>query len=520
MTALRKTLVLSGPPGVGKTTVARLVAASRKGRAHDMDALVETRTGRTPAELIRTDGESTLRREEALALQAVDGTLGDDDVMSLGGGTLTTAIGRRYARRQGPVVGLVAQPATLIARLAADSTDRPLADPARLDALLEARARSYAGVDATVSAEKAPDEVAREVLGTIAGARIMSVAVGEHATRLVLGNGIAATATAGAVAALAPERTVVIVTDLGSPAAAAIADAVARVAPAVRIELAGGEPSKTWAVLGDVLERAIAAGAGRQSVVVGIGGGAVCDLAGMVAGLLARGAPLVLVPTTILAQADAALGGKCAVDVGVSKNLVGLFHPARDVIVDPTTCDTQPLADRRAGLAEILKAGVIGDPGLFHGVAERGDVDLEDLARALLVKADIVSEDPTEQGRRKLLNLGHTLGHALEAGSGLSLRHGEAVAMGMAAAARMSLALGLCDAAVVHTLERALQSCGLPIQAEVRLLARAAPHLRNDKKGTSEQVDLVLIRQIGEVSTHRISWIDAAAGLLRAGGGE
>jgi shikimate kinase/3-dehydroquinate synthase len=513
MISERTTLVLSGPPGVGKSTVARALGP-RRGTHVDLDEDVARRLGMTPADIIRTRGEPALRSAEAEALAALPSDLG---VLALGGGTLTTRRGRELSRAQGPVVSLELSAPALAERLATSPVDRPLIG--NLEDLLVRRRASYLAVDASVSATGDVDEVAHRTHEATAEARVLSVPVGDTTTRVVIGRGLAATATAGAVAHLAPRRPIVVVVDRGAPTAEPVVQHLLATFPGVRVDVEGGEPCKAWPVLGDVLACAVSGGAGRQSVVVGIGGGAVCDLAGLTAALLGRGAELVLVPTTVLAQADAAIGGKCAVNVAGQKNLAGTFYPAHEVVIDVALTATQTVRDRAAGLAEVLKAGVIGAPSLVRALGEAGDVDVSGMAEALAVKARIVAQDPEERGLRKVLNLGHTLGHALEAASGLTLRHGEAVAMGLMAAARVSHARGLTDTHTVADVQAAAERCGLPTAAPRHILKEAAEYLRHDKKGTADTIELILIRRIGEVCVVEVPWTDATTELLLAGGG-
>lgn len=227
-----------------------------------------------------------------------------------------------------------------------------------------------------------------------------------------------------------------------------------------------GEQHKTLASVAQVADALLAAGADRGTVLVGVGGGLVCDLAGYVASTWMRGCPLVLVPTTLLAQVDAALGGKTAVNHAGVKNLLGTFAPAEAVVVDPTLLATLPPDLLLEGAAELIKHALIADAGLLAELerAVTGPVDAAVLGpfvpRAAAIKAALVQADPREQGERVLLNLGHTLGHALEAATGL--RHGRAVAVGTAAALRVSVAEGLLAAAHADSMIALLDRAGLP----------------------------------------------------------
>lgn len=512
--ALPQALVLAGPPGVGKTSVGRAVAAARGGHAVDLDALVSRRAGRTPAELIRGEGEAALRREEAAALAE----LPPEGVIALGGGTLTTFAGRAAARAAGLVVGLSASPETLQARLQSSGDERPLLAEG-LSTLLTRRRRAYASVDKQVDAEGPVEAVASRVLAEAEGVHRLEARVGDAVTRVLVGRGLGA-AVAGAIAHLEPTRPVLALLDAGVPEATrrrllapveALFDVVTRVVP-------GGEVVKTWAVAGEVLDAALAAGCGRQSVVLAVGGGATCDLAGLVAHLLGRGAALVLAPTTLLAQVDASVGGKCAVNMAAGRNLVGAFHPATDVVADLDTLTSLSPAEHRSGLAELLKMGVIGDAALFARVAAGAPVGPAEVARAVALKAAIVAQDPFEGGLRRVLNLGHTLGHALETASGHQLRHGEAVAIGMAAVARLSAARGWARGEDAQEIVDGLARVGLPTSAHPSLLSAAGDFIGADKKSAAGQVALVAIERLASVVVQTLSLDEVREGLLRYGG--
>jgi 3-dehydroquinate synthetase len=437
---------------------------------------------------------------------------------------MTTPGGTRAARSAGVVVGLKVPSAELAARLSASGPgeDRPLLPgktAADLDALLAARRVAYASVDAEVDAVGTPAEVAARVDAATAGLEVLEAEVGESRTRILVGRGLVR-ALVGAVVGLRPERPVLLLTDGGVPEArrAAARDALAEHVELVEVPLPGGEDVKTWEVLGRTLERALAAGCGRQSVVVGLGGGAVCDLAGLAASLLGRGAPLVLVPTTLLAQVDASVGGKCAVNARAGRNLIGAFAAAREVVTDLDLLESLEPRDARAGLAELLKIAVIADPSLFDEVVRAGRADVSTVARALRLKAAVVRRDPFERGERRTLNLGHTLGHALESASDFALRHGEAVAIGMAAVARLSTERGWLAAGVRDHILGGLAAVGLPTSAPAELLARATPFLGADKKASRDHVHLVVIRGMGETAVETLSWREVGADLVRLGG--
>lgn len=268
------------------------------------------------------------------------------------------------------------------------------------------------------------------------------------------------------------------------------------------IEIPDGEKYKTLDTARAVYERLIDARLDRRSTIFALGGGVVGDLAGFVAATFLRGVPFVQIPTTLLAMVDASIGGKVAVNLPRGKNLIGAFKSPRAVIVDPNTLATLPDAEWRAGRAEVVKHGIIGDAGLFESL-EVGNWKLEVgnwIGRAIRVKVEIVTRDPFEQGERLKLNLGHTLAHALEKLSNYRLRHGEAVAIGLVCAARLATRLDLCDTAVAARLESLLRAVGLPTRVPRGISAPALyAAMATDKKRVGARIRFVLPRALGDV---------------------
>ena len=288
-------------------------------------------------------------------------------------------------------------------------------------------------------------------------------------------------------------------------------------------EIEDGETAKTLAAVDGIAEAALAAGLRRDDAFVAVGGGVATDVAGFAAAILLRGVAWNAVPTTTAGMADAAIGGKTAVNHPRGKNLLGAVHPPRVVLADPVCLATLPDRDYRAGLIEAYKAAWVADAELARRSGESLDavlarktealVDL--LAGAVRVKAGIVEGDPRDAGRRHLLNFGHTLGHAFEAaGAWGALRHGEAVAWGIAAALVLSQRRAGLPAEDASEIRRVLARLG-PFPEPVRDSARLAPRLALDKKATSEGTAGVLLEAIGrgrvEKSIPAGEWLDAAA---------
>jgi 3-dehydroquinate synthase len=277
---------------------------------------------------------------------------------------------------------------------------------------------------------------------------------------------------------------------------------------AAPVVVAPGEASKSWAGAAALTDRLLALDLGRNDHLVAFGGGVVGDLAGFAAAILKRGCGFIQVPTTLLAQVDSSVGGKTGINTAAGKNLVGAFHQPALVLIDPAVLDTLPPRQLRAGYAEVVKYGLLGDAGFFgwceeHGpalLAGEAQARLHAIATSVAAKAAIVAQDERETtGRRALLNLGHTFGHALEAETGFSdrLLHGEAVAIGMALAFAFSAERGWCSAADAQRVREHLASVGLPTGFDADP-ARLVRHIRQDKKAAGDRVKFILARGIGK----------------------
>lgn len=268
-----------------------------------------------------------------------------------------------------------------------------------------------------------------------------------------------------------------------------------------------GEPTKRLATVEALADKLARLGADRKAVVIALGGGIVGDVAGLLASLYMRGVELVQIPTTVLAQVDASIGGKTGVNLVSGKNMMGAFYHPRVVLIDPTVLKTLPDREFRAGLYEALKCGIIGNVELFlrfeqnrARILKRDPVELEWLiAQSVKLKAEVVSADEREGGLRRVLNLGHTIGHALETETGYKrLLHGEAVAWGMIAATNIALSVGRTDSVTAGRIADAVLSLGrLP---EVYVSAKKiVARMQSDKKTQNGVVHFILPREIGKV---------------------
>jgi shikimate kinase/3-dehydroquinate synthase len=451
LNALGRHLALAGFMGAGKSTLGPVVAERLGRRFVSLDAVVEERAGTTVADVFAGRGEAAFRElEEAAAADVLAGP--EPVVLELGGGAVGSPATRRALAERAFCVLLDVQPEEAWRRVA--GSDRPLAaDRDRFVALYAEREDLYAAV---------ADGRARDADGIVLAAAGVHVQVGaiDLLETLVPGTGRVELVCDRHVAGI-----------YGVQAQLALGERV-RAAH----EVPQGEPAKTGAVL-EQLWRDFRVD--RSGTVVALGGGAATDVAGLAAATYLRGVPWVPVPTTLVGQVDAAIGGKTAIDIPAGKNLVGAFHwPAR-VVLDPALLETLPPREGRNGLAEVVKTGLLVGEPLWELPAH------EQVRRCAAVKAAVCLQDPHDRGVRNQLNLGHTFAHALEAAAGYDVPHGEAVALGLLAALRLS---GLDTAPVTEVLAPA------PVRVD-RNLAWLA--LVRDKKAERGVPRLVLLEEPG-----------------------
>lgn len=518
-------IVLVGLMGAGKTTVGRRLAARLGIPFHDADAEIERAAGITISELFARYGEAEFRRGEQGVIRRL--LSGGPIVLATGGGAFMDAATRNTIRRTATSVWLRC-PLELLVRRTAGRTHRPLLATGLprdiLAALMQRRHPFYAEADLIVDCsddgvERTTERVAEALAGHAPPAR-MEVVLADRRYEVVTGRGLLARAGA-LLAPVLPQNRAVVVTDSTVAALHLPMLLEGLAATGVRadsIVVAPGEASKSLAGFGDVTDRMLALGVERRTTVIALGGGVIGDLAGYAAASVMRGMPFVQVPTTLLAQVDSSVGGKTGINAAAGKNLLGAFHQPIAVLADTDVLRTLPERELRAGYAEIVKAGLIGDRALYDWCESHGRSVLDgDPARqaeavrlACAFKARVVGDDEREEkpsDGRALLNLGHTFAHALEAEMGFdgSLLHGEAVGIGLVLAFRLSARLGLCSGQDVVRVARHLQSmglkwrladCGRMLQAE-RLVA----HMRRDKKMRDGRLSFVLVRGIGEAFT-------------------
>jgi shikimate kinase / 3-dehydroquinate synthase len=506
---MRRPLLVNGFMASGKSTLGRLVAA-RAGREFlDLDEMIERRAGERVSEIFARRGEAAFRLLEAEVLDEILAA-GRPAVVALGGGALLARARRLRAIDTAVVVTLAVSVEETVRRSALEPGRRPLLDGAdarqRVESLLELRAPAYAECHATVDmTSESPERAAERVLD-IWRRDAVGVAAGEHSYTVEIGAQIAPSGVRG-WAEQASRVLLVSDSNVMPLHAASLRSALGADAEVELIELPAGEAHKTIATVESIWRRASAVGADRSSLIVGLGGGVVTDIAGFAAAGWMRGVRWIGIPTTLLAMVDASVGGKTAVDLGQAKNCVGAFWQPSQVFCDVTYSATEP-ARGNSALSEVVKTALIGDAALLDELeqnvervlARDPEVVTELVRRCVRVKARVVGEDAREQGFRAALNLGHTFGHALEAVAGFErLSHGEAISLGLVAALRLGERLGVTDRQLTQRIVALLERLALPTDLANEPLVEAAALVGLDKKRRGNSVKFVLVRAPGDI---------------------
>jgi shikimate kinase/3-dehydroquinate synthase len=493
-------LVLVGFMGSGKTSAARGLAAALGQQPIDADHEIERRLGEPIESFFDREGEAAFRaREEEVVLGLLERP--PSRVIALGGGALASDRVREALARH-TVVYLEVTPADAWRR--ASGKGRPLArDESRFEQLHEQRRPHYESVADVIvppsdrgSAVRALPAIQALAMAP-AGVRVLWAATASAEHPVFFGRGLIESGF------VFPQVTPFVVTD----------ENVARLH---RLEGMGdaaihpGEGAKTLRTAEWVLRRMAVAGVAHDDVVAALGGGVVGDVAGFCAAVYQRGVAHVQVPTTLVAQVDSAFGGKTGVDLPEGKNYVGAYHQPAAVMVDPAALETLPRAELAAGYAEVVKTALIAGGPLWARVREGREPDDAIVLGCLRTKLAVVAEDERDAGRRQVLNLGHTVGHAIEAATGFArYRHGEAVAMGLLAALRLSGRDGLR-----REVADLLAARGLPLRYEGPPAEDVAALVARDKKRRGGRVPFVLVDAPGEVTPgHELADADVLAAI-------
>lgn len=515
-------IFLYGPPGTGKSSIGEILARNLALPFVDLDNTIESNAGMSIAQIMEQGGEMAFREMETAALKEIVGhafsktppprgsvTIRQDKVISLGGGALLRDENRLFAEAHGTIVLLTAELTTLLERLKGESGKRPLLTGdvrEKLTSLLAQRREHHDSfaIQCHVDGKTAEHSAFQMQLRL---GRFHLRAMGEYDVLVQ---------PVGQIGNLSYERGLenpIVVTD--ENVAVFHSESVltslreSGFAPTL-LTVPAGEAYKDLETIQALWHGFLEHGLDRKSTVIALGGGVIGDMTGFAAASYMRGIHWVCVPTTLLSMVDASLGGKTGFDLPEGKNLIGSFHPPRLVLADPRLLSTLPERELISGLAEVVKHGIISDPELFH-LCARGlecvKQDLESIVRrAMAVKIKVIEEDPYERGSRAALNLGHTVGHAVELVSKFELRHGEAIAIGMVAEANLAEKLGVAEAGLSDRIGAVLIGLGLPVQVPAELprpeILRA---MRVDKKKNAKAIRFALPADIGKVELVDVS---------------
>ena len=490
-------LFLYGPPGTGKTTIGQILANNLGLKFIDLDRVIESNAGMSIPQIMERQGESAFRDLEATVLKSVsplpngEGQGVRDCVIALGGGALLRDENRQFAENNGKVILLMAELDTLLDRLKEDASERPLLAEdleTKLSSLLEQRREHYASFALKLDVDSKTAEQNAHLAQIILGRYHLS-AMGEYDVLVDSVERVTNSLYSNPI----------IVTDEN------VANHhLKRINIEKSIIIPAGEEHKNLETVSHLWKSFLENGLDRKSTVIALGGGVVCDLTGFAASTYMRGIDWLAIPTTLLAMVDASIGGKTGFDLPEGKNLVGSFHPPKLVLADPSLLLTLSDRELRSGMAEVVKHGIIADPELF-AMCNRGmdwvKNNLETIVkRAMAVKIQIIEQDPYEKGIRANLNLGHTVGHAVELVSGFKLSHGEATAIGMTVEAKYAERIGIAGKGLAEKIADTLSALGLPIPIPRELpreeILRA---MRADKKKSARSIRFPLPVKIGRV---------------------
>ena len=462
-------IFLYGPPGSGKTTVGKLLAADLNLPFVDLDEEIEKTAEKTIPCIMDEQGEPAFRDLESAALEKA--ATGIASVIALGGGALLQDVNRACAESAGEVVLLDADLSTLLDRMITEPYQRPLLagnTEQKLQRLLAQRKYHYGSFELRITTKAIrPESVAWKIQQTLGYFHVSGMGKGYDVVVQPdgfdrLGEILAERGLIGMVAVIADSN----VAPLYGPEVLESLRGAGCKAQLLTIPV--GEKYKTLETISSLWQGFLKAGLDRKSMVLALGGGVTGDLSGFAASTFMRGIQWVGLPTTLLAMVDSSLGGKTGCDLPEGKNLIGSFHSPRLVLSDPNALSTLPEDELRSGLGEVVKHGIIADPALFDLCSQGYDavkINLPEIVRrAMAVKIKVIQADPFERGPRAALNLGHTVGHALENVSRYRLRHGEAVAIGMVVEARLAEKLKVAGSGLSEIIAEALQGLGLPVE--------------------------------------------------------
>ncbi|SDO57236.1 3-dehydroquinate synthase [Desulforhopalus singaporensis] len=505
----KQNIVLTGFMGTGKTSVGKRLASELNRKFVDTDELIQERQGISIPEIFRQHGEAAFRKMES----DIARELGQQEglVISTGGRLMLDPANAAALSQKGRVFCLVATPQEILSRIKKDKEHtRPLLEvpnpSEHIVELLKERQQGYNRFQKIITDDKDPAEVTSHLLDMFREhPKRISIDHPAHPYDYVVGSGILPF-----VRQLAEvPGPLVVITD--TTVNELYGQSCGEVDHIITIPV--GNQHKTLATVQDIYDQLLDIGFDRSGTIMALGGSVVGDIAGFVAATYMRGVNLIQCPTSLLAMADTCIGGKTSIDLARGKNLIGAFKQPSVVIADIALLQSLPHREFISGMAEVIKHGLIADSDLLEKVIN-GDWHTEAatlhtslfelqalVAQAIQVKVSIVREDPMDRGIRFSLNLGHTFAHAIEQVSGYTIRHGEAVAMGLVASVNLSARLGHCGADLQQRLETVLAGVGLPVRIPGLSTEELLKAMENDKKRVGKINRFVLLGKIGQPFT-------------------
>jgi shikimate kinase/3-dehydroquinate synthase len=496
-------IFIYGPSGTGKSTIGKLLADNLKLPFIDLDAVIETDTGMSIPQIMETRGESVFRDLETTAFKNLINE--KESIIALGGGALLREENRRFTGSNGKIILLMAELDTLIVRLQEDANKRPLLAGdlrGKLSSLLAKRSEHYASFANQINVDNKSVEQVTHQAQILLGRHHLS-AMGEYDVVV----------DRVSVLADVPLQNPIIVTD--DHVAGLHLDKIKQVVPdAKSIVIPSGEEHKTLETISRLWRSFLQNGLDRKSTVIALGGGVVCDMSGFAAATYMRGINWIAIPTTLLSMVDASIGGKTGFDLPEGKNLIGSFYPPELVLADSSLLLTLPERELVSGMAEVVKHGIISDPELFELCKHNMDwvkANLEEIVkRAMAVKIKVIEEDPYEKGIRTALNLGHTIGHAVELVSKFELRHGEATSIGTVAEAKYAERIGIANKDLAHEIRGVFSGLGLPVEIPKDMpRGEIINAMRVDKKKNAKVIRFALPAAIGRVELVEVSDLES-----------
>jgi len=506
-------IVLTGFMGTGKTSVGKALSSELGYEFVDTDTLIEKREGMAISLIFKKKGEEYFREVEQATVEEVSRK--NRVVIATGGGVIKNKINVDNLGKRGVIVWLKANPEIILKRVMLEGGKRPLLDVKEpldeINKLLSERLKFYEQADASVDTNYiTPRETAHEIIELLGlDGQEVTVDLGDRSYDILIGSrmlerlGLRLKEFRPTKVAIVSNKTIfplykdILLKSLGAY----------NIVPEIFL-IPDGEEYKdllwTYHLHGELLKAKF----DRSSLLIAVGGGVIGDITGFVASTYMRGIKFIQVPTTLLSQVDSSVGGKTGVNHPLGKNMIGTFYQPSLVMVDIDTLKTLPHKEFLSGMAEVIKYGIIADRDLFdylktnkHDILSLGDSIIHIIKRSCAIKADVVSNDEQESGLRAILNFGHTIGHAIETVTGYKrYLHGEAIAIGMCAAAELAVKSGICNPTATSHIRELIESYNLPALIPDDLNAtEILGAMEIDKKVKAGKINLILPESIGTV---------------------